>query len=94
MSNEELLKSIKDELNTMDTCTIVLENPDYVTAIIGYTDEGSLVYDYDLMVKYLVDNEDMSEEDACDFISYNTMRAIPYMSSKGAVPTIVHKFLV
>jgi hypothetical protein len=37
------------------------------------------------MVDYLVRKEGISEEDAEDFISYNTIRACPYMGDKAPI---------
>lgn len=57
---------------------IVFENPDYDEAIIGVSHDDRVIYDYDKMIEYLVENEDMDIESAVDFISYDTMRAMPY----------------
>ena len=57
---------------------VVFDNPDYDDAIVGVTDDGNVVYDFDAMVKILVDRDGMTDEEAVDFISYNTIRAIPY----------------
>lgn len=51
----------------------------YDTAIVGYTDDNEIVYDYALMVEYLVREEGMTEEEAAEWVSYNTARALPYM---------------
>lgn len=59
--------------------TVILENPSYYTAITGISSNGNLIYDYDLMIEYLIDNENMTYEDAVEFIDYNTIRAIDYM---------------
>ena len=56
---------------------IKFTNPSYDTAIVGTTWEGNLVYDYDKMITYLVENEDISEEEAIDFIDYNTFGILP-----------------
>ena len=50
---------------------IVFCNPDYTTALIGLTVEGNAVYDSDLMLDWLIENEGMTAEEAEDFISYN-----------------------
>ena len=50
---------------------IVFRNPDYTTALIGLTQDGNTVYDSDLMLTWLIVNEDMTEEEAEDFICYN-----------------------
>ena len=59
--------------------TIILENPSYSTAITGISSHGNLIYDYDLMIEYLIEHDNMSYEDAVEFIDYNTIRAIDYM---------------
>lgn len=59
--------------------TSFFENPDFVDAIVGITDEGNLIYDYDKMVQSLVSEGEMNEEDAIEWIEYNTIRTIPYM---------------
>lgn len=74
----------------IDETTIVLRNPSYRPAIVGSTDDGALVYDYSKMVQYLIDTDHMTEEEAVEFIDYNTMRAIPYFASSGIVPIIMH----
>lgn len=57
---------------------IVFENPDYDSAIVGITDDNRVVYDYVEMVTHLVENDNMTEEEAADFISYNTIRSLQY----------------
>ena len=59
---------------------------DFCDAFIGVSEEGRAVYDYDMMVRCLVDEDGMTEEDAMDYIAYNTIRSIPYM---GAMAPIV-----
>lgn len=52
--------------------SIIFENPSYETAIIGYdVISNRIIYDYD----------NMTHEDAMDFISYNTLRALPYVKN-------------
>lgn len=75
MTNEEV-KQVLHELEHDET--VVFENPDYVSVIVGMTDDGRVVYSWDKMIKHLVDADGMTDEEAIDFISYNTERAIPY----------------
>ena len=77
------IKNIKDE-------SIFLKNYSYDSAIIGATKEGSVVYDFDLMITWLCETEDFNYEDAIEWIEYNTIRALPYFQNKGIVPTIVY----
>lgn len=46
-------------------------------------DNGRVVYDYDKMVEHLMKEDDMTMEEAVEFIDYNTMRALPY-AGEGA----------
>lgn len=54
----------------------------------GHDDRGRVVYDYDLMVKCLMDQDGMTEVDAMDWIDYNTIRSLPYMPCP---PVILHR---
>jgi hypothetical protein len=66
--------------------TILLENPDYDSAIVGYdVVTGKVIYSYDLMIEHLMTVDEMTEEEAIEFIEYNTVRAIPYMGEKSPI---------
>ena len=69
--------------------TVVMENPDYLSAIVGISDDGRLIYDYEKMVEYLMTTDGMDYEEACEFIDFNTIGALPYMSEKR--PVILNK---
>jgi hypothetical protein len=58
--------------------TVVFDNPAYDEAIVGVSDGGRAVYDYDRMVQVLVRRDEMEEDEAADFVGYNAMRAAPY----------------
>lgn len=59
--------------------TVFLTSPDYLDAIIGFSQDGRLIYSYDRMIEYLILKDNMSYDEAVEFIDYNTIRAIPYM---------------
>jgi hypothetical protein len=61
--------------------SIVFENPDYDDAIIGTDENGRVVYSYELMAKCLMDEDGMDYDEACEFIDYNTVRALPYVEN-------------
>lgn len=67
---------------------IKFTNPSYDTAIIGTTQDGNLVYDYEKMITCLL--EDMSEEEAIDFIGYNTLEILPTIPIENR-PTILYQ---
>jgi hypothetical protein len=57
---------------------VTLENYSYDDALIGVTEDGRAVYDFDKMVAWLVENKGFTELDAIEWIEYNTIRALPY----------------
>ena len=67
---------------------IIFENPDYDSAIIGITENNQVVYDYEKMIEHLMQEDDMDYEESIDFISYNTIRSLPY-AGEGA-PIIMY----
>ena len=75
--------SIRAEL---DDDAIVFDNPSFDISIIGITTDGHVVYDYHKMVIELMEDDGIDEQDAIDWIEYNTLRAIPYA---GAMYPIV-----
>lgn len=79
MTNREILCDMGYE------DAIIFENPDYDSAIIGVSDDGRVIYDYDKMLAHLMDTDGMEMLDAADFISYNTIRALPYAGECGPI---------
>ena len=64
---------------------VIFDGPDFDEAIVGVTDEGRVVYDYDMMVHCLRISDGMSETEAIEFIEYNTIRAIPYAGAYAPI---------
>lgn len=63
----------------------------YDDALIGITEDNRAVYDYNLMVDWLMRTEGWSYEDSVEWIDYNTIRALPY-AGEGA-PIIMYPLL-
>lgn len=57
----------------------------YDDALIGISDDNRAIYDYDKMVSWLVSEENLSEEEAEDWINYNTIRALPYFGANAPI---------
>lgn len=83
MTNRDLLLDLGYE------DSIIFENPDYDDAIVGVTTDGQIVYDYSQMVVHLMHADNMSEEEAAEFIDYNSIRSLPY-AGNGA-PIVMYK---
>lgn len=68
----------------------VFDNPEYDDALIGEDVNGSAVYDYWKMVSVLVERDNMTPENAVDFIDNTTTRAIPYCGDKSPIIVILN----
>ena len=62
-----------------------LTNYSYDDALIGVSEDGRAIYDYEKMVEWLMKEEDWSDEEAVEWIETNTLRAIPYMGSDAPI---------
>ena len=81
MKQEELKKLLVE--NGYEN-VVLFENPDYASAFVGVTTDDVAVYDYEKMIANLM-GEGMNEEDAADFISYNTIRSLPYYENSPII---------
>lgn len=64
---------------------VYLTNYSYDDALIGVSEDGRSVYDFDKMVTWLMREEGFSAEDAIEWIEYNTIRAITYAGSNAPI---------
>lgn len=90
MKDNKIRKAIGqyiEENDIQDTYgdTLYLENHTYDRSIVGITEDGRLVYDYDKMVAEFMKDEKCSEEEAIEWLDYNTLRAIPYFGDRAPV---------
>ena len=65
-----------------------LVNESYDDALIGVSEDGRAVYDFDKMVDWLVEKYDWSYDEAIEWIETNTLRALPYMGADA--PIVMH----
>lgn len=90
MNLDDIELKITPTFNTVDelreyligrefTGTVYLDNPSFVKAIIGITESGQLIYDYNLMILAAMEEQEWECEEAIEWIEYNTLRSIPYM---------------
>lgn len=73
---------------------IILKNYDYEDALIGITHDNRAVYDYAKMVEWLIQKEKFTEEEAIEWIDYNTIRALPYMGPEHPIIFYPLNFIV
>ena len=68
-----------------------LTNYSYDSALIGVSHDNRAIYDYGLMVEWLMEKEGFTEEEAVEWIDFNTIQALPYMGGDG--PIILYRFI-
>lgn len=64
---------------------VLLEPKELDEAIIGISYDDRAIYDYDLLVKAFMKSDNMSEEEAIEWIDYNTIRSLPYQQNAPIV---------
>ena len=80
---------IKPEIRErLDDGALVFDNPAYDNSIIGQTFDGRAIYDIELMADELAQDDQITVEEAMDFINYNAIRSLPYAGEKA--PVVVH----
>ena len=66
---------------------LVLDDHAYDNSIIGITDGGRLVYDYEMMIHEYMEDEGCDELEAIEWMDENVMRSLPYYED---APIIIH----
>ena len=62
----------------------------YDDALVGITEDNRAIYDYDLMVRWLVKEEGFEESSAEEWINYNTLRALDYSGADNHALTFIN----
>lgn len=93
MLDKEFRKTVaamlKEEGILEEDQPLLFTNHSYDKSIIGLTAlDGRVVYLYDSMIQEFMEDEDCSEEDAIEWIEYNTLRALGF-GDKGHNPIVV-----
>lgn len=86
-TTEEICNAIADQYGEEILENVsMFENPSFANAIVGFdAHHHKIVYDYEKMVDCLMEECEMTEEDAVDFIDYNTLRTVPYMKNSPII---------
>lgn len=89
MKNTKLRKALDAYTNNKglseEDAPIILDNAYYDNSIIGITADNRLVYSKDKMIKEYMQDEECDEEDAIEWLEYNTLRAIPYFGKQTPI---------
>ena len=80
---------VKPEVRVrLNNDALVFDNPAYDNSIIGQTFDGRAIYDVEAMAEELAADDEITIEEAMDFIDYNAIRSLPYAGEKA--PVVVH----
>ena len=64
---------------------IYLTNYSYDDALIGVSEDNRAIYDFEKMIDWLVEKEGFEDNDAVEWIEYNTIRALPYFGTGAPI---------
>lgn len=81
MINEEL----REELSHSYPEALLFDNPSYDNSIIGISHNGRIIYSFEKMIEELCKEDNIEQDEAIDFISYNTERTIPYAGENAPI---------
>ena len=62
-----------------------LVNESYDDALIGVSDDGRAIYDFGLMIEWLMTKYGWSDIEAIEWIETNTLRALPYFGEESPI---------
>lgn len=83
------IQEVNDYADMIDEEIIVFSSPSFENAIIGISNDNRVIYDYDLMIEDLLKDEDMTYENAVEFLDYNTLCA-HYIKDRDPI-ILMHK---
>jgi hypothetical protein len=62
-----------------------LVNESYDDALIGVSDDGRAIYDFSLMIEWLMTKYGWSDMESIEWIETNTLRALPYLGEDAPI---------
>jgi len=78
-----IIQEIRDELNEQDVMAVIFDDPSFDRSILGLSTDGNIIYSLNSMIQELMEDDDISYEEALDFIEYNTIRTLPYIDAEN-----------
>ena len=78
-------EKLRIQISEINPDALIFDNPSFDNSIIGISSTGRVIYDLEKMVEELSEEDNMQEEDARDFIDFNTLRTIPYIGENSPI---------
>ena len=79
MEDKALRKRIEQYAIDNDLEIVFFKNPSFDQSIIGISEDGKLIYNYNNMIYEFMEDNQCSWEDTVEFIEYNTIRSLHYI---------------
>lgn len=93
MVNKMINEKLREYLNESLDSAYIFDNPSFDNSIIGISTDGKVVYDFRRMIFEMTEEDAISEEEAIEFIEYNTLRVMDYME-ENMRPIIVDTSMI
>jgi hypothetical protein len=61
------------QFDGLDYAIVGVSHDGYYYAIVGVSHDGYYIYDYDRMIECFIEDSEMTEEEAVEWIDYNVM---------------------
>lgn len=84
-----VIKEIREILEENYSDSLLFDNPSFDRSILGVSTNGEIIYSLTGMIGELMQDENMTEQDALEFIDYNTLRAVDYFKNEGVAPVVL-----
>ena len=75
-----IIKEKRQNICAINEDAVLFDNPSFDNSIIGVTINGEVVYSLSKMLNELSNDDNISIDDAYEFIDYNTIRSLSYIS--------------
>lgn len=85
MEDKLIRKSLQAKGEDCDLEIKLLTNHSYDKSIIGLTEDGRVIYSFNKMVQEFMQDEHCTEEEAIEWITVNTIPALPYMGENHPI---------
>lgn len=83
--NKQKRKLLNNGYDLEEDSILLIDDEAYDKALIGISSDMRATYDLEVMVKEFADCHHCSEEDALDFIQFNTIRSLPHYGNEAPI---------
>ena len=81
-------KKLRDTIATYSEEALLFDDPSFDNSIMGIDTNGRVIYSFSDMIEELMEDDEISYDEAIEFIEYNTIRSLAYQS-EGLAPIIL-----